>query len=814
MNALLLAAGLGARLRPITDKIPKCLVPLNGKPLLEIWLEILDEAGIENFVINTHYLHEQVEFFVEKSKFNNRIKLSYEQELLGTGGTLLNNKEFFNDAQPFLVAHADNLSICDYKDFISNHFLRPIHCIATMMTFRPDDLTGCGVVICDQEGVAQEFYEKSSCPPSKIANGAVYIFEKEIFPILEEYNRDCIDISTEILPKLMGRIYTYANGNLHIDIGSKNTYVKGEKLYKKYYNRNNFFNYFFNYFSQNHIFSSYAAKRQEIKSRILLQKKEGYKSKRVMAIYDFIDLPHSNDIMTVLIAAEIERRKYNLEKIDVVFVAHASDPSPVRHSYVTPQNYRQYIYNLAIEQVRLLEYMGSLFVFDNRNEFIDFYKYNSKFYKVYPFDYRIDLPVELLPKRVSVHQWTNIAPFLKEDSSLLCITPAKDQLLLAQKWILKYCFPKIPITITLREWDEWADERNSQVKEWQKLTKHYEAYEKFLFIIIRDYYKLYDTTDPLEGKNVIYCNEAAMSNSFRAALYQEATLNLFVSNGSAMYAIVNKNVKYIFFSIHSSGRGATKEALRDNLGLYYNDSFQGATEFQKVVWERDEYEVLKRETDKMLKSIEVKLGLEPSFYECRNENRELILPPFVGNKDTVFSPSLVDKRKKISYYDLFYDLFYLKNQYIRVKNQYVKAFNLSKRRTEDLLLMRYKIFALKLNLKSLRSERYSSEFLRLNECIRNIRAEKKKVAIYGAGSIGEALYPFLKENIVFYVDMSGKAAAGDVSKIKCQILTPSEVSERNKEFDYIIVSPKGREIVIANLLISQYRVEKEKIIFF
>mgnify|MGYP003956646267 CR=1 FL=1 len=65
MRAMLLAAGLGTRLQPITDKIPKCLVPIKGKPLLQIWLERLAQVGIGPFLINTHYLAEQVEAFIE-----------------------------------------------------------------------------------------------------------------------------------------------------------------------------------------------------------------------------------------------------------------------------------------------------------------------------------------------------------------------------------------------------------------------------------------------------------------------------------------------------------------------------------------------------------------------------------------------------------------------------------------------------------------------------------------------------------------------------------------------------------------------------
>ena len=94
MRAILLAAGLGTRLRPITDTIPKCLVPINGKPLIDYWLEQLTKAGIEKFLINTHYLHEQVESYIEQSKFAGMVDLVYEEELLLTGGTVIANKDF------------------------------------------------------------------------------------------------------------------------------------------------------------------------------------------------------------------------------------------------------------------------------------------------------------------------------------------------------------------------------------------------------------------------------------------------------------------------------------------------------------------------------------------------------------------------------------------------------------------------------------------------------------------------------------------------------------------------------------------------
>ena len=75
MKTILLAAGLGTRLRPLTDNIPKCLVTIKGKPLLQIWLERLTNSGLDHFLINTHYLSNQVNDFINGSKFKNIVFL-------------------------------------------------------------------------------------------------------------------------------------------------------------------------------------------------------------------------------------------------------------------------------------------------------------------------------------------------------------------------------------------------------------------------------------------------------------------------------------------------------------------------------------------------------------------------------------------------------------------------------------------------------------------------------------------------------------------------------------------------------------------
>ena len=94
MNALLLAAGLGSRLRPITNNTPKCLVPINGKPLLEYWLENIFNSGINECLINTHYLNNKVDDYVANSKYKKKIKLVFEKNLLGNAGSLKNIIDF------------------------------------------------------------------------------------------------------------------------------------------------------------------------------------------------------------------------------------------------------------------------------------------------------------------------------------------------------------------------------------------------------------------------------------------------------------------------------------------------------------------------------------------------------------------------------------------------------------------------------------------------------------------------------------------------------------------------------------------------
>jgi mannose-1-phosphate guanylyltransferase len=231
MRALLLAAGLGTRLRPITDHVPKCLVPIHGKPLLGYWLDMLFPNGVERVLVNTHYLPEVVREFVAVSTWQDSIDMVHEDELLGTGGTVLKNRDFLAGG-PFMVVHADNLTRFDVRAFIHAHECRPSGIDITMMTFDTDAPSSCGIVELDDRGVVVGFHEKVAVPPSNHANAAVYIFEPSVIDSLASLGKTVVDISTEVLPQYLGRMQAFHNTLYHRDIGTLESLTLAEREFR------------------------------------------------------------------------------------------------------------------------------------------------------------------------------------------------------------------------------------------------------------------------------------------------------------------------------------------------------------------------------------------------------------------------------------------------------------------------------------------------------------------------------------------------------------------------------------------------------
>jgi mannose-1-phosphate guanylyltransferase len=229
MRAILLAAGLGTRLRPLTDATPKCLMRINGVPLLGIWMERLIHSGVSPLLVNTHHLSDQVNEFVDKSEYRGQVKLVHEPSLLGTAGTLMENLDFFRGEDGMLI-HADNYCMADLNLFIQAHLQRPPSCLMTMMTFRTNAPSDCGIVEIDERSVVIGFHEKVETPPSNLANGALYILSATLINHLKFLSTIPKDFSTEVVCKLIGRIYTYETSEVFIDIGTPASYSLANKL--------------------------------------------------------------------------------------------------------------------------------------------------------------------------------------------------------------------------------------------------------------------------------------------------------------------------------------------------------------------------------------------------------------------------------------------------------------------------------------------------------------------------------------------------------------------------------------------------------
>ncbi len=236
IKVLLLSAGLGTRLKPITEKIPKCLVEINGEKLLLNWLNKLENSGCDEVLINTHYLSKQVNEVVKNWESKNlKCKTIFEEELLGTAGTLRKNYNFFKNSTGLLI-HADNFTNLDLKEFLNFHYQRKENCMISMVTFKSDNPKECGIVEVDKDNVLINYYEKVKNPPSNLANGAIFAFDDTFIQYFLSLPSDFNDFCANVVPKLKGKLQTYFTNSFFIDIGTP----RSLELARKYNNKNNY----------------------------------------------------------------------------------------------------------------------------------------------------------------------------------------------------------------------------------------------------------------------------------------------------------------------------------------------------------------------------------------------------------------------------------------------------------------------------------------------------------------------------------------------------------------------------------------------
>lgn len=228
MKAFLLAAGEGRRLKPLTDVVPKCLVPIHGTPLLALWLRLLEDHGVTEVLINTHHHHERVTEFLQSFRTPLAVTTVYEPRLLGSAGTVLANRQFVAGEPSFLVVYADNLTNANLTKLIHVHAQRsePLT-MGVATTDRPREK---GTVVVDAAGRAIEFAEKSPEPKSNLASVGIYVASQALFSYLPAAvpPAGVLDFGCDVLPRMVPHLAVCQIEDFLIDIGTPESYAIGE----------------------------------------------------------------------------------------------------------------------------------------------------------------------------------------------------------------------------------------------------------------------------------------------------------------------------------------------------------------------------------------------------------------------------------------------------------------------------------------------------------------------------------------------------------------------------------------------------------
>lgn len=216
MKSFLLAAGSGSRLRPLTDTVPKCLLPIRGVPLLQIWLQNCAIAGISEMLINVCSHAQKIKEFLNQQNLPVRVRVAEEKELLGSAGTLAENREFLRGEREFFVLYGDvltNVSLAAMRSFHRNRNLQ-----ATVGVYQVPDPTQCGIVTTDDQGVVTSFVEKPAHSASNWAFSGVMIADPEIIDLVPAQRP--ADIGFHLLPLLVGQMAAYPISDYLLDIGT------------------------------------------------------------------------------------------------------------------------------------------------------------------------------------------------------------------------------------------------------------------------------------------------------------------------------------------------------------------------------------------------------------------------------------------------------------------------------------------------------------------------------------------------------------------------------------------------------------------
>lgn len=231
MQALILAGGLGTRLRSLAPDRPKPMVEVHGRPFLDYQVEQLRAQGFSEFVLCVGYRARQVQdHFEDGRRWGVSISYAVETKLLGTAGAIRNAREWI--AGPFLVMNGDSFLEADYRELVARHQrwrAADPQTVGTILTVAVEDAAAYGTLDLDADGRILHFQEKASAASGPI-NGGVYVLEPEILRCIPGDRP--VSIERETFPQVLregGHLYSAPAGGFFVDIGTPEGYRRFER---------------------------------------------------------------------------------------------------------------------------------------------------------------------------------------------------------------------------------------------------------------------------------------------------------------------------------------------------------------------------------------------------------------------------------------------------------------------------------------------------------------------------------------------------------------------------------------------------------
>ncbi len=230
MQAVILAGGLGTRLRPITDKMPKHIVRVGNKPFLEHIINLLKQNAINDIVLCVGYLWEQIkDYFKDGKKFGVDIRYSVEKELMGTGGALKLSERYLED--DFLLLYGDSYLDIDLRKLMELH--KEINKKCTMVVYDNKSKTFVrNNVEIDNKGYVVNYNKKTQDEKMDYVDAGVLTFKKSILNFIPQNKK--VSLEEDVFPKLikMKELYSFKSKNRFYDIGTMQRLKVFEKVFK------------------------------------------------------------------------------------------------------------------------------------------------------------------------------------------------------------------------------------------------------------------------------------------------------------------------------------------------------------------------------------------------------------------------------------------------------------------------------------------------------------------------------------------------------------------------------------------------------